>query len=163
MKTIVCPGSFDPVTNGHLDIIRRASGLFDRVIVLVAYNMEKHGYFAPQERVAMLEKVLTAEPGLQNVSVESYSGLLVDFLRERGATAIVKGLRAVSDFEYEFQMALTNKKLLPQCETVFLTPSAENMYLSSNIVRQVGCLGGEIREFVPAAVYNDILEKLRPQ
>lgn len=161
-KIIVCPGSFDPVTNGHLDIIRRASGLFDRVIVLVAYNMQKQGCFTPAERVAMLQEVLASHPELDNVTVESYSGLLVDFLRDKNATAIVKGLRAVSDFEYEFQMALTNKKLLPQCETVFLTPSAENMYLSSSIVRQVCRLGGEIRAFVPPEIHDDIVAKLHP-
>ncbi|MEG1686750.1 MAG: pantetheine-phosphate adenylyltransferase [Angelakisella sp.] len=160
MKTVVCPGSFDPVTNGHLDIIRRASGLFDRVIVLVAYNLEKQGVFPPEERCRMLQKVVSNDPALSNVTVEMWSGLLVDFLQKSQASAIVKGLRAVSDFEYEFQMALTNNKLLPGCETLFFTPSADNMYLSSKIVRQVCSLGGDITDFVPGCVLGDIRHKL---
>lgn len=160
MKTVVCPGSFDPVTNGHLDIIRRASRLFDKVIVVVAHNVEKSGFFTPQERVELINKVLASEPGIKNVTVELWSGLLVDFVRRCNAAAIVKGLRAVSDFEYEFQMALTNRQLSPDCETIFFTPSAQNMYLSSNIVRQVASLGGDISEFVPHIVLNDIVAKL---
>lgn len=161
MKTVVCPGSFDPITNGHLDIIRRASGLFDRVIVLVAYNVEKHGTFSPRERCILIREVLESEPSLTNVTVESWSGLLVDFMKQREVGAIAKGLRAVSDYEYEFQMALTNRKMLPGCETVFFTPSAEYMYLSSSIVRQVCSLGGDIRDFVPPAVHEAISAKLR--
>lgn len=160
-RTVVCPGSFDPVTNGHLDIIRRASGLFDHVIVLIAHNVDKSGCFDPEHRRRLLEKVIADEGDLGNVTVELWSGLLVDFVRERGADAVVKGLRAVSDFEYEFQMALTNRRLLPDCETIFFTPSAHNMYLSSNIVRQVCSLGGDISEFVPHCVLDDIVAKLR--
>lgn len=160
LKTVICPGSFDPITNGHMDIIRRASGLFEQVIVVVAYNLEKTGHFTPQERRDMIVKVLQTETGMDNVTVELWSGLLVDFVRERHASAIVKGLRAVSDFEYEFQMALTNSKLLPGCETIFLTPAAQHMYLSSSIVRQVGRLGGDISAFVPRCVLADIQNKL---
>lgn len=160
MRTVICPGSFDPITNGHMDIIRRASGLFDKVIVVVAYNVEKHGYFTPQERRDMIVEVVLHEQGMDNVSVELWSGLLVNFVREHNACAIVKGLRAVSDFEYEFQMALTNSNLLPGCETIFLTPAAQNMYLSSNIVRQVAGLGGDIEAFVPECVLDDIKSKL---
>lgn len=160
MKTVVCPGSFDPITNGHLDIIRRASGLFDHVIVLVANNIAKNGHFTPQERVEMIQEVLENEPSLGNVEVRLFSGLLVDFLREHSIAAIVKGLRAISDFEYEFQMALTNKKMYGDCETIFLTPKANNMYLSSSIVRQVGSLGGDISDFVPACVHDTIKKKL---
>lgn len=161
MKTVVCPGSFDPVTNGHMDIIRRAAGLFDRVIVLIAHNQEKTGSFSPQERKSMLETALAEELDLRDrVTVELWEGLLVDFLRQRDACTVVKGLRAVSDFEYEFQMALTNSKLLPGCETIFLTPSARNMYLSSSIVRQVCRLGGDVSGFVPPSVMNDIVAKL---
>ena len=159
MKTVVCPGSFDPITNGHLDIIQRASGIFDRVIVLVAANQEKHNFFTVQERVEMIRRV-AEETGLSNVEVDSDSGLLVNYIQRVGAVAIVKGLRAVSDFEYEFQMSLTNHKLLPECETIFFTTSSRNMYLSSSIVRQVGQLGGDITGFVPPCVYEQIHKKL---
>ena len=159
MKTVVCPGSFDPITNGHMDIIQRASGIFDRVIVLVAANQEKHNFFTVQERVEMIRRV-AEETGLSNVEVDSDSGLLVNYIQRVGAAAIVKGLRAVSDFEYEFQMSLTNHKLLPECETIFFTTSSRNMYLSSSIVRQVGQLGGDITGFVPPCVYEQIHKKL---
>lgn len=159
MKTVVCPGSFDPITNGHLDIIQRASGLFDRVIVLVAMNQEKKSFFSAAERVEMIRRVVE-ESSLANVEVDTDDGLLVNYLQRVGAAAIVKGLRAVSDFEYEFQMSLTNHKLLPECETIFLTTSSKNMYLSSSIVRQVGGLGGDITQFVPPCVYRQIHEKL---
>ena len=159
MKTVVCPGSFDPITNGHLDIIQRASGIFDRVIVLVAANQEKHNFFTVEERVEMIRRVVK-ELGLSNVEVDWDSGLLVAYIQRAGAAAIVKGLRAVSDFEYEFQMSLTNHKLLPECETIFFTTSSRNMYLSSSIVRQVGRLGGDITGFVPPCVYQQIHDKL---
>ena len=158
MKTVICPGSFDPITNGHLDIIQRTSGLFDRVIVLVAANQEKKNYFTPEERQEMIRK---ATADLPNVEVEYFDGLLVDYVRDHGACAIIKGLRAVSDFEYEFQMAMTNHKLYPDCETIFFTPSPRNMYLSSSIVRQVGGLGGDISCFVPACLLEEIRDKLR--
>ena len=159
MKTVVCPGSFDPITNGHLDIIQRASGIFDQVIVLVAANQEKHNFFTVQERVEMIRRVAEGT-GLSNGEVDSDSGLLVNYIQRVGAAAIVKGLRAVSDFEYEFQMSLTNHKLLPECETIFFTTSSRNMYLSSSIVRQVGQLGGDITGFVPPCVYEQIHKKL---
>ena len=126
MKTVVCPGSFDPITNGHLDIIRRAAGLFDRVIVLVASNQEKKCFFTADEREEMIRRVIAAE-GLENVEVDRDDGLLVNYVKQVGAAAIVKGLRAISDFEYEFQMSLTNRSLLPGCETVFFTTSTKNM------------------------------------
>ena len=152
MKTVVCPGSFDPITNGHMDIIRRASGIFDRVVVLVASNQEKRCFFTARERADMIRRVVLEE-GLPNVEVDQDDGLLVNYIQRVGAVAIVKGLRAVSDFEYEFQMSLTNHKLLPECETIFFTTSSRNMYLSSSIVRQVGTLGGDITQFVPPCVY----------
>lgn len=158
MKRIaVCPGSFDPVTNGHEDIIRRASLLFDQVIVLVSSNPEKHCVFTPEERVKMLEEVTSKLP---NVEVDKEDGLLVDYVREKSASAIVKGLRALSDFEYEFQMALTNKKLMPYAETVFLTTNSDNMYLSSSMVRQIARLGGDISGFVPKCVLKTIVKRL---
>ena len=159
MRTAICSGSFDPITNGHLDIIQRASGIFDKVIVLVAVNQEKKCFFTPQERVEMIRRVVE-EAGLKNVQVDSDGGLLVSYIQRAGACAIVKGLRAVSDFEYEFQMSLTNHKLLPECETIFFTTSSRNMYLSSSIVRQVGGLGGDITQFVPPCVYELIHQKL---
>lgn len=159
MKTVVCPGSFDPITNGHLDIIQRASGLFDRVIVLVAFNAAKQSVFTVEERKEMIRR---ATADLPNVEVDAFDGLLVDYIREHRASAIVKGLRALSDFEYEFQMALTNRKLLPDCETIFFTTSGENMYLSSSIVRQVCRLGGDISGFVPSCVQEEIIQKLQP-
>ena len=159
-KIAICPGSFDPITNGHLDIIKRASTLFDKVIVLVVINPVKTAAFTPQERAEMIS---VATEGMPNVEVDTYNGLLVDYLRQVGATAIVKGLRAVSDFEYEFQMALTNKMLLPYAETVFLTTSAQNMYLSSSIVKQVAQFGGDISGFVPRRLHKRIKERLGPR
>lgn len=159
MKTVVCPGSFDPITNGHMDIIRRAAGLFDRVIVLVSRNQDKNYFFTADERAEMICRVIREE-GLDNVEVDQDDGLLVNYIRRVGAVAIVKGLRAVSDFEYEFQMSLTNRSLLPECETIFFTTSSKNMYLSSSIVRQVGGLGGDITQFVPPCVYKDICRKV---
>lgn len=149
----ICPGSFDPVTIGHLDIITRASKLFDRVLVVVSVNSSKRPKFTAQERVELIRRCVTH---LSNVQVETFDGLLADYARQKGATAIVKGLRAVSDFEYEFQMALINKKLYPQAETVFLTTSAENMYLSSSVVKDIASYGGDISSLVPACILPDI-------
>ncbi len=159
MKIAVYPGSFDPVTMGHLDIIKRAAKLFDKVIVVVMKNVKKvnSGTFTIKERVAFLEK---CTKDIENVEVDCYGGLLAEYAREKGAIAVVKGLRAVSDFEDEFQQALTNKKLNGQLETVFLTAEAENMFLSSSVVKQVCSLGGDIRDFVPEEIYEDIKKRL---
>ena len=157
MTIAVCPGSFDPVTKGHLDIIRRASKMFDKVIVLVIINPDKHPTFTTEERVEMIRSSVSIE----NVTVDSYCGLLADYVHKVGATVIVKGLRATTDFEYEFQMALTNKKLAPFAETVFLTTASENMYLSSSVVRQVGSFGGDISGCVPEQVRERIASRLR--
>ena len=159
-RIAICPGSFDPVTKGHLDIISRASKLFDKVIVLVSYNPKKQAIFTAEERVALLK---TVTKDIENVEVESYGGLLADFVAKCGATAIVKGLRAVTDFEYEFQMALANKKLCPTAETVFLVTSAENMYLSSSVVKQIAHFGGDISDFVPPEIEKIIAERLQNQ
>lgn len=153
----ICPGSFDPVTYGHLDIICRAADMFDKVIVVVASNKKKTNSFTPAERVEMIKKCI---PGLSNVEVESFDGLLADFAAQKGAKAIIKGLRAMSDFEYEFQMALTNKKLNPNVETLFLTTTAENMYLSSSMVKQIASMGGDISSFVPEVIRQDILDRI---
>lgn len=157
-RIAVCPGSFDPVTMGHLDIITRASGLFDEVIVLVSVNMMKADFsFSLEERKSM---ILSVTRHLPNIRVESFDGLLADYVKQVGAIAIVKGLRAVSDFEYEFQMALANKKLYDGAETVFLTTAAENMYLSSSVVKQIANFGGDISHFVPEQILDDIKKRL---
>ncbi len=160
MKKIVaiCPGSFDPVTFGHLDIINRASKMFDKVIVVVADNAAKSCSFTPEERVMMIKKC-TKE--LSNVEVDRYDGLLADYAAQHNAGAIIKGLRAMSDFEYEFQMALTNKKLNPNIETLFLTTAAQNMYMSSSMVKQIAGMGGDISDFVPEIIKQDILNRLQ--
>ena len=154
----LCPGSFDPVTIGHLDIITRASHMFYKVIVVVAANSSKNCSFTPEERVELIKKCIS---NLENVSVVNYGGLLADYAADVGATAIVKGLRAMSDFEYEFQMALTNKKLNPNVETLFLTTAAENMYLSSSMVKQIASMGGDISSFVPEVIKQDIINRIK--
>lgn len=156
--TVICPGSFDPVTLGHTDVITRASKMFDHVIVAVLVNMSKRPSFTISERIELL-KIVTAE--LTNVEIVGFDGLLADYAKQRNATALVKGLRAVSDFEYEFQMALTNKKLNPALETVFLTTRQEYMFLSSSIVKQVASLGGDISQFVPKSIHDIVLKRLR--
>ena len=160
MKIAVCPGSFDPVTLGHLDIIKRASKLFDKVIVAVASNAAKKPMFSPEERIMLIHKTIE-DSGLDNVVVDICDGLIADYVRNVGAAAIVKGLRAVTDFEYEFQMALVNSRLYHGAETVFLTTSSENMYLSSSIVKQVASFGGDISSFVPACILEDIEKRMR--
>ena len=157
-KTIaICPGSFDPVTNGHLDIISRAANMFDKIIVIVAHNSSKKSSFSPDERVEMIKKCI---PHLKNVEVVHYDGLLANYAAECGATAIIKGLRAMSDFEYEFQMALTNKKLNPNVETLFLTTASQNMYLSSSMVKQIASMNGDISGFVPEEIKQDIIDRI---
>lgn len=155
--TALCPGSFDPVTYGHLDIITRAAGMFKKLIVVVASNSSKNCCFTPEERVELIKKCIT---GLDNVEVVHYDGLLADYAAKVGATAIIKGLRAMSDFEYEFQMALTNKELNPNVETLFLTTSAQNMYLSSSMVKQIASMGGDISHFVPSEIKQDIINRI---
>ena len=156
-RIAVCPGSFDPVTLGHLDIMQRASQRFDRVIVLVSVNSKKSPSFTPEERVEMIKRTAGH---LKNIEVETFDGLLADFVRQKKATAIVKGLRAVTDFEYEFQMALANKKLCPEAETVFLVTRSENMYLSSSVVKQIASFGGDISGFVPPQIKDFIASRL---
>lgn len=159
-RVAVCPGSFDPVTLGHLDIFRRASKLFDKVIILVSVNPSKSPSFTPIERIRMIETVIENTPGMDNIVIDILDGLLADYVQRVGAVAIVKGLRAVSDFEYEFQMALANKKLYGGAETVFLTTQAENMYLSSSLVKQIAYFGGDISHFVPDCILEDIKKRL---
>ena len=153
MKIALCPGSFDPVTLGHIDIIERTAELFDKVIVLVMSNSAKHSLFSIDERVELLKRCIKNS----NVEVDTYNGLLVDYAKKVEAVAVVKGLRAVSDFDYEFQQALTNKSLLPQIETVFLAAKGANMFLSSSMVKEVCSLNGDISRFVPKEILNDVI------
>ena len=153
----ICPGSFDPVTIGHIDIITRASHIFDEVIVAVMVNPNKNPAFTAEERVSMLQRTTSH---LKNVRVVCFDGLLADFARQNGAGVVVKGLRAVSDYEYEFQMALANRRLNPDMETVFLTTSAENMFLSSSGVKQIASFNGDISSFVPAELCDIVTERL---
>ena len=158
MKTAICPGSFDPVTLGHLDIIERAAELFDEVIVLVMSNRSKSGsLFTVEERIELISRTIKGK----NIKVDTYDGLLVDYAKQKNAVAIVKGLRAMSDFEYEFQQALTNKSLYPKVETDFLTTEGKNMFLSSSMVKEVCTLGGDISTFVPQEIINDIYERCK--
>lgn len=156
MTKAICPGSFDPVTNGHMDIIRRAAATFDEVVVAVLTNPRKKPLFTVEERVEMLR---SAVQDLSNVSVASAEGLLVDFAREQGADIIVKGLRPIQDFEYEWQMGMVNKELNPQIETYFLMSRMEYSYLSSSIVRELASYGGDVGELVPPGVAERLLEK----
>lgn len=153
----ICPGSFDPITKGHLDIIQRASKLFDKVIVLVLVNFAKTPSFNTEERIELIKK---ATQGIQNVEVDFYDGLLAKYAQEKEAKCLVKGLRAVSDFEYEFQQALANKILNPELETLFLNTSSEFMYLSSSVVKQIASLGGDISHFVTKNTLQDIQNRL---
>lgn len=157
MARALVPGSFDPVTNGHLDIIGRSAILFDEVIVAVARNASKTPLFTIEERVEMLAEVCRPWP---NVSVSTFEGLLIHFALERGVTVIVRGLRAVSDFEYELQMALMNRRLSDQVETVFLMTGAEHSYLSSSIVKEIARLGGSVEGLVPDCVEQRLQQKV---
>ena len=149
MRRAIYPGSFDPVTNGHLDVIDRARKLFDEVIVAVAHNDQKNPFFPLEERLEFLRRTVGE---MENVKISPLDGLLVDFAMAKGATAVVRGLRAISDFEFEFQMALMNRKLEASIETIFLMPKEEYTYLSSRIVKEIARLGGDISRFVPADV-----------
>lgn len=149
MKVAVYPGSFDPVTNGHLDVIERAAKLFDKVIVAVIRNPEKTPSFSLEDRLQMLKKTAVR---FRNVSIDSFDGLLVDYARRKKAKAIVRGLRAVSDFDYEFQMALTNRKMAPGIETIFLMTDYRYSYLSSSFVKQIASRGGDVSGLVPGPV-----------
>lgn len=159
MRIAVCPGSFDPVTYGHLDIIERGAALFDRVIVAMAVNPSKSPLFSVGERLEMLQECTS---GLPNTSVTFFDGLLVEFAVSQGAQTIVRGLRAMTDFEYEFQMALMNKRLHPEIETVFLMTRNEYSYLSSSVVKDLVRFGGNVTGLVPPNVADHIREKLNP-
>ena len=153
MKKAVCPGSFDPITNGHIDIIKRAAELFDEVTVLVVTNPDKKCVFSPEERCALIAK---AVEGIEKVKVDTFSGLLADYVKANDIRAIVKGIRSSSDFEYEFQMALTNRKLCDDIETLFISASKEYMFLSSSIVKEVARYSGDLTGLVPECLIDDI-------
>ena len=156
-KTVICPGSFDPVTLGHIDIITRASRMFDEIIVGVFVNSEKHPTFTIEERVDFLKRSVGDIP---NIKVIACDGLLAECARDLGATAVVRGLRAVSDFEYEFQMALLNDTATPEIDTVFLASDSSFTYLSSSIVKNVAHHGGDITNFVPACIHDEVFNRL---
>lgn len=160
MRTAIYPGSFDPLTNGHLDVLQRATKLFHRVIVAVAKNESKSPLFTSAERVALIKEGVT---NLPNVEVDAFEGLLVDYARKQKAQAIVRGLRAVSDFEFEFQMALMNRKLDENIETIFMMPKETYTFISSRIVKEIARLGGDISPFVPSHVEVALRKKLQPQ
>ena len=150
------PGSFDPLTNGHVDIVLRSAHLFERVLIAVLVNPDKEPLFTPNERVEIIRQVFREYP---NVEAESFQGLLVDYARARRASAIIRGIRAVSDYEYEFQMALMNRHLEPILETVFMMPAEQYTYLSSRLIKEVFSLGGDVRGLVPSAVEKAMHEK----
>jgi pantetheine-phosphate adenylyltransferase len=154
-RTAIFPGSFDPITNGHVDIIRRALRLFDGIVVAVLKNAAKQPHFSPEARVAIIGEVFAGEPG---VEVDTFDGLLVEYVQRKQAAAIIRGLRAISDFEYEMQMAHMNRHLSPTVETVFLMPDEANSFLSSRLVKEVFSLGGDVAAFVPPAVHRRLQE-----
>lgn len=156
MKIGIYPGSFDPVTLGHLDIIERSSKLVDKLIIGVLVNSSKTPLFTDRERVELLNK---ATSHINNIEIVSYNGLLVDFAKERQADVIIRGLRAVTDFEYELQLAQTNKKLYPDVETIFLATNVNFAYLSSSVVREIAKYGGDIKQFVPESIVQSVYDK----
>ncbi|MHC4662776.1 MAG: pantetheine-phosphate adenylyltransferase [Planctomycetota bacterium] len=158
MNIAIYPGTFDPPTNGHLDLISRASKIFDEVVVAIGINAEKHPIFSDEERVTLLSK-LTEE--MKNVRIDSYDGLLVDFAKKRKAKAIVRGIRTVSDFEYEFQLALMNRTMAPDIETIFIMPAEEFSFVSSTLVKQAVGMGADMTKLIPRLVHDAMQNKLK--
>lgn len=156
MRKVVYPGTFDPITNGHVDLVERAARLFDKVVVAIAASRKKNPLFDLEERVAMTTEVLSH---MENVTVCGFDILLADFVKQQKANGVLRGLRAVSDFEYEFQLANMNRALLPDMESLFLTPSEHLSYISSSLVREIAALGGDVSKFVPALVQKSLIQK----
>ncbi|MCX7940626.1 MAG: pantetheine-phosphate adenylyltransferase [Endomicrobia bacterium] len=159
-KIVVYPGSFDPPTNGHIDLIERASRIFDKVIILIMVNIQKNYTFTVEERVEMLNNIFKKRK-FKNVSVDVYKGLLVDYLKKNKLNIVLRGLRAVSDFEYEFQMVLTNRKMFDRMETIYLMPDVRWTYLSSSLVKEIANFGGDISDFVPSEIVSTIRRKFK--
>ncbi len=159
MRSVVYPGTFDPITNGHCDLILRAARLFDRVVVAVAADTSKAPAFGSEQRVELVRHVVATQPHAKNVEVVSFNGLLVNFARELGVDVIMRGLRAVSDFEYEFQLAGMNRRMAPDIETLFLTPDEKFTYISSSLVREIARLGGDVTPFVAPTVQAALRER----
>ncbi len=161
MKTLALyPGSFDPITFGHLDILQRATELFDKVIVTIAINSRKKAVFTGDEREALLKKCIKGKEWADRVEVEQFSGLLVDFAKQKNANTLVRGVRQISDFEYEFRMALTNRRLAPEVDTVFLMPNEQLTFISASLVKEVAAWGGDLSSFVPEHVAGVLKEKM---
>ncbi len=158
MRTAIYPGTFNPITYGHLDILKRAIRIFPKVIVATTEGAEKDSFFTLEERIQLLKEVTS---GLSNVEVCSFDGLLIDFAKQKGASVIIRGLRETTDFEYEFQMALMNRRICDEIETVFFVTNLEYLYLSSSLVREIASRGGDVSPFVPEPVENAIIQKLK--
>jgi len=162
METLALyPGSFDPITYGHLDILERATELFDEVIITIAVNNKKETVFSGDEREALIEECLTNKPWADRVEIQQFTGLLVDFAKERDAQTLVRGVRQVSDFEYEFRMALTNRRLAPEVDTVFLMPNEQLTFISASLVREIAYWDGDLSSFVPEHVAEALREKFK--
>ena len=161
MRTVIYPGTFDPITYGHLDVLERALNLFDEIIITIAVNPSKKPLFSLDERITLIKQVLETNPEGHRVKIEGFDGLLVNFAREKKASAIIRGLRAVSDFEYELQMALMNRRLADEITTVFMMPHEKYTYLNSTIVKEVSSLGGNISNFVPKNIQEALIKKLK--
>lgn len=162
MKTLALyPGSFDPITFGHLDILQRATELFDKVIVTIAINSRKEAVFTGDEREALLKECLKGKPWADKVEIEQFSGLLVNFAKQKNAQTLIRGVRQISDFEYEFRMALTNRRLAPEVDTVFLMPNEHLTFISASLVKEVAAWGGDLSSFVPEHVADVLKEKMQ--
>lgn len=160
-NSAIYPGSFDPFTNGHLDILKRAVQMFDRVVVTVAVNQKKKSVFTGEERVELIKEVIKDEPWKDKVVVEQFTGLLIDFARQKKINVLLRGVRQISDFEYEFRMALTNRRLAPEIDTVFLMPDEQLTFISATIVKEVAAWGGDLSSFVPQNVADALVKKFR--
>ncbi|MFH0764576.1 MAG: pantetheine-phosphate adenylyltransferase [Candidatus Omnitrophota bacterium] len=158
VRTAIYPGTFDPVTYGHIDLIKRASKIFDKVIVAVAHNKSKGALFSVEERVAMLRDAVR---GITNIIIDDFDGLVVEYAKKRGSNVMVRGLRMISDFEYEFQMALTNRKLAGDIETIFMMPHEDYSYVSSKLIKEAAALGADVSKFIPRKAVAALKEKVR--